>query len=267
MELSYRLMNPSGNITVLVETPVAPGERRAVAMHLMRLEPLSEQVGFLSNRSHGIRLDMAGGEFCGNATMSAAVCCAMDANLQNGSVPVEVSGEPDTMTVQLERQSDGSYRTTLNMPEPLAIEYRSVTDGERQLPIIRFAGITHIILEGPTPEGEARTIAEQQIQTLCAELGAEALGLQFLDLEQSCLTPLVSVPAAGTLCWESACGSGTAAVGAYLAEKTGAPVELTLEEPGGTLSIHTAPGEALRMSGTVTCLKRGTVEAEILSLK
>ena len=68
MNIKYYLLNPAGNITILVETPVKENDRRFVASLLMKEEPSCEQVGFLS----GNRLDMAGGEFCGNATRCTA---------------------------------------------------------------------------------------------------------------------------------------------------------------------------------------------------
>ncbi|MEE3312421.1 MAG: diaminopimelate epimerase, partial [Acutalibacteraceae bacterium] len=79
MEVTYSLFDPTGNITLLVETPISAAERVAVASKLMELEPKAEQVGFVSqdDADVDIRLDMAGGEFCGNATMSAAALAVM----------------------------------------------------------------------------------------------------------------------------------------------------------------------------------------------
>ncbi len=254
MELSYVLMNPSGNVTLLVTTPVSVGDRPFVASELMRQEPQAEQVGYLSSGNSGIRLDMAGGEFCGNATMSAAVYYAKESGLEVGTVPVEVSGMPGTITVDLEKQLDGSYRTTLDMPAPQSVSKETLPDG-RELPIVRFDGISHIILEQEAPKGIEKAEAEEMVRALCESLNVDALGLQYLDREQNRLTPLVYVPTAGTTCWESACGSGTAAVGAYLLAETGNPVDITLEEPAGTLRIEASENGTLRMSGTVTQLK------------
>jgi diaminopimelate epimerase len=51
------------------------------------------------------------------------------------------------------------------------------------------------------------------------------------------LTPLVYVPGGGTVFWENACASGSAAAGMYLAAKQGAPLSLTLRQPGGSLRV------------------------------
>lgn len=254
MELSYVLMNPSGNVTLLVTTPVPVGDRAFVASELMRQEPLAEQVGYLSSGKTGIRLDMAGGEFCGNATMSAAVCYAMDSDLEVGTVPVEVSGMPGTITVDLAKQADESYRTTLDMPSPQSVSKETLPDGS-VLPVVRFDGISHIILEREAPGVGEKEKAEAKARALCEYLKVDALGLQYFDRKQNRLTPLVYVPAAGTMCWESACGSGTAAVGAYLLAETGNPVDITLAQPGGMLTIEATANGVLRMSGTVIKMK------------
>ena len=69
MTIKYTVLDPAKNITIIVQTPVKKQDRRFVADLLMKQEPSSEQVGFLK----GNVLDMAGEEFCGNATRCAAV--------------------------------------------------------------------------------------------------------------------------------------------------------------------------------------------------
>ncbi len=69
MNIKYKLLNPSGNMTIIVTTPVNENDRRFVASKCMQIEPTCEQVGFLESNV----LSMAGGEFCGNATRCAAM--------------------------------------------------------------------------------------------------------------------------------------------------------------------------------------------------
>ena len=73
----YCLLDPTGNITILAGLPVGPEQRNdlpGIAASLMEKEPSAEQVGFLGpgDGNCDLSLTMAGGEFCGNATMSAA---------------------------------------------------------------------------------------------------------------------------------------------------------------------------------------------------
>ena len=67
-EARYILMDPSGNVTLLVLDPVPEERQPAVAAELMKKENRAEQAGFLSfpdDKKYDIALRMAGGEFCG----------------------------------------------------------------------------------------------------------------------------------------------------------------------------------------------------------
>ena len=75
MELEYTVWDPTKNITLLVSTPVERGAQAETAARLMAARPQVEQVGFLEPAAAPgaeLRLQMMGGEFCGNASMSAA---------------------------------------------------------------------------------------------------------------------------------------------------------------------------------------------------
>lgn len=250
-DIRYVLMDPAKNITILVETPTPPERRSALAAELMRLEPSAEQVGFLyADEGCDIALCMAGGEFCANATMSAAVCYAMREGLSSGVVRVRVSGLPSPVTAQVVSQPDGVWRAQVELPPPSAVDVVRFSDGQ-SLPVVFMPGITHVILDGETPGEDAQTLAKRR----CAQLHADALGMMYLDRAAGTLTPLVYVPAAGTLFWESACGSGTSAVGAYLAHETGRAVSVSLRQPGGVLEVSASPGGALYLRGTVARIK------------
>ncbi len=293
-EICYILMDPTKNMTILVETPVPPESQPSVAAKLMKLEPAAEQVGFLScagsaNHSErtstaswpnakdrpaqcAISLRMAGGEFCGNAAMSAAAYYSMCAGITEGQVSVQVSGTPVPVTVDIKRpenENAASRRAAVHMPHPVSVETVSFPEGQT-LPVVTFLGISHVIvnktdipfgtktLRDPAADMD-RKAAEEYARRWCSFLGTDALGLMFLNERESRLTPLVYVPAADTLFWESACASGTTAVGAWMAEKTGRPVALSLHQPGGTLKISTTPDGTLLLEGTVHCCYKKTV--------
>lgn len=80
MNIKYYLLNPAGNITILTKTPVNENDRRFVADLLMKAEPTAEQVGFVD----GNVLNMAGGEFCGNATRCASFITGFDEIICSG---------------------------------------------------------------------------------------------------------------------------------------------------------------------------------------
>lgn len=253
--VTYTLLDPTGNRTLLAETPVPEADQPEAARQLMAREPETEQVGFLSRSPGLVRLRMAGGEFCGNASLCAAALALLRTGRQAGTLPVAVSGTAEPVEVRLTSLPDGGWRGTVTMPLPLSIRQKPFPDGVTR-PVVRFPGIAHVILE----EAPDRETAQALAPAWCAGLGAEALGLMFLDEAKGALTPLVYVPAAGTLFWESSCASGTTAVGAYLAHRSGGPVAVPLTQPGGTLTIAARPGGPLLLTGTVTVRHSGRAE-------
>ena len=259
MELEYVLLDPTGNITALVQTPAPPQRQPELALALMAAEPAAEQVGFLSpgGADSEISLRMAGGEFCGNATMCAAVQYCAAAAPAGGTVRVRASGMLEPVTVAAVPLPDGSWRCRELLPRRPSLETVTLRLGAETLraPLLRFDAIAHLIL----PRDAERAEVERAAPEWCAALGAEALGCMLLDEAACRLTPLVWVPGAKTLFWERSCASGSAAVGAYLAQKTCGNVAVTLAQPGGDLRVEAAPVGKILLSGTVRTLKVGKI--------
>ena len=252
-DIRYALLDPTGNRTVLVESEVPRAEQPLVAKRIMEREPDAEQVGFVSPCPEGVAMRMAGGEFCGNATMSAAVLFAIDHGISDGVVPVAVSCQPDPVPVRVAALPDGCMRGEVDMPLPLSIGEEAFPDGVCR-PVVRFRGIAHVILESPLSRADAEACAPQW----CRYLDAASLGIMTVDRRAGTLLPLVYVPSADTLCWENSCASGTTAVGAYLAACAGVST-VSLRQPGGTLRVDMREGRLLLM-GTVRLMYRRVME-------
>ena len=94
MTIDYLVADPSGNTTILVLTPVPKEEHSALAAKLLALPGIeAEQVGYVTREAgKPLRVDMMGGEFCGNASRSAAAwALACDGGTQ-GVYDVSCSG-------------------------------------------------------------------------------------------------------------------------------------------------------------------------------
>ena len=253
-ELHYYLMDPTGNVTALVTDPVDPAMQPDAAAQLMQKEPTCEQVGFVT----GNRLRMAGGEFCGNASLSAAALfCRLNPlpNADERRVSLLVSGQKDPVEVLVKPQDDRRFFGTVAMPLPLsaapcALDFENETYA---LTRVDFAGMTHLIAAQPID----KKTAERAIRTWCATLGAEALGLMLLSENARRITPLVYVPAADTLVWESSCASGTAAAATALSRGQTGEKHYEFDEPGGRLSVDLSPGRLL-LSGQVAIKKESS---------
>lgn len=253
MELTYALMDPTGNMTVLVETPVPIAEQPQVASTIMTIEPLCEQVGFVVDAPNGCdtAIRMAGGEFCGNAAMCAAALHALHCGIKVEKVlRVGVSGRVVEIVVT---PSEDGFVCRVEMPPPKAII--TVEKLGLMLPVVLSDGISHVVLDGTVED----SIAETLVRELCEELRTEALGLMQIDLAAGTMKPLVYVPEAKTLFWENSCGSGTAAVGAYLHHTAGKAVSLPLQQPGGTLCVATDEAGKIFLQGTARLVRRSTV--------
>lgn len=284
-------MDPTGNITALVTTAVDVAEQPAVAAEIMVRHPDVEQVGFVtfaeieepSERDEAqipVSLRMAGGEFCGNATMCAAALYLLtkEAGAAVRTVKVKVSGAAAPLEVTLKRTDRASYdpetvtpmaagvcfEASVAMPPAIGIEDLKLSNGmlpgssSLKLPIVRMEGIAHVIIEpdsGFFGLKDDPALAETLLRGWCGVLDAECLGMMFLGEEQlKCdgpgtgnaaavrqMTPLVYVPGADTMFWENSCASGSAAAGIYLAAQAGTPVDITLAEPAGRLRVESDP--------------------------
>ena len=277
--IQYCIFDPTGNITALVETAVDVADQLSVASRIMELEPDVEQVGFVTyadgkaqaEENVPISLRMAGGEFCGNATMCAAALLAIRRGMQNHPVPeqviVKVSGAAAPLTVSLVQHAAYNYSAAVSMPPALRIGSVDLQISTAiSLPIVEMGGISHIIIEADSGFfgiKDDRALAESLLRQWCGVLGADCLGIMFLGEGAALrpMTPLVYVPGADTMFWENSCASGSAAAGMYLAAKSGAPVDVTFEEPAGRLRVESDPvtgrtvlhGSAILRGSTIFC--------------
>ena len=251
------MADPAGNRTAIVRYGVPKAERAKVAAAIMADPTLkAEQVGFETRPRYGDcigRLEMAGGEFCGNATMcSAALYMIVNDMPGEANVKVRVSGTKEPLDVRLVRRDAVSFDASVTMPPAVGIDELKLSDGMLpgndvlRLPVVRMEGIAHVIIEpdsGFFGLKDDSALAETLLRGWCGVLGAECLGMMFLDEGKGvrALTPLVYVPGADTMFWENSCASGSAAAGMYLAAKEGKPVDVTFSEPAGSLRVTSDP--------------------------
>ena len=273
MEISYCIFDPTGNITALVETEVEQAKQPAVAAEIMREHHDVEQVGFVRMYAGGkgpggasACLRMAGGEFCGNATMSSAALYARRNEEHFGDIvnaEVLVDGIEEPFSVQLRREDASCWAAGVKMPPAKSIDELRMTAEDfpaaefGTLPVVRMQGIDHIMIEEKSfyyNLKDNRELTESLIRTICGVLGSDCLGMMFLadGGRERVMTPLVYVPGADTMFWENSCASGSVAAGQYLAAAAGEAVKIALKEPGGTLVVESDPntGETWLYGGT-----------------
>lgn len=269
MKLHCITYDPTKNITILVDTPLDRIHYASVSRYLLHRHPHSEQVGFLESTSSSdasLRLQMMGGEFCGNATMSATAFLAEQDGLtlnESRTYCLEVSGVETLVTSRIKRLKNG-FQGTVSMPLPESFRTVHLPNGQTAEAVF-FPGIVHCIVPHDVL---SKTEAEYMISHLCHTLGAEACGLLRYNMEEQSFTPLVYVASTDTAVWESGCGSGSAALGASLATQAGNSIRIPLRQPGGTIEVsaHWQQGKinGLTISGFVQNLGSTIEEMSII---
>ena len=264
MTLQYTVIDPTKNITLLVTTPMPRVHYAEIASHLLALEPDAEQVGFLeSSDEQDAALQMMGGEFCGNATMSlGAWLCRNETEGVSRHFSLDVSGVDAPVSCDVSVVRHG-YIGTVSMPLPEKIETLTLPygDGEISLDAVFLPGICHIIAPNGTVQ---RHQAEDALRKWADILPMDAVGILLLDETAMYFDPLVYVKATDTAYWERGCGSGSAAIGAWITQKQGKGQCLSLKQPGGTIAVVTVWQDrtitSLTITGTVTLGKNKAVD-------
>lgn len=251
MELSFVKLSPTQNTTVLVDTPVPRGLQPEAARILLGHEGVGgEQAGFLEPATlpgARCRLQMMGGEFCGNATMSLAALWAQTDGIQPGEerdYELEISGSQTLVGCHIRRTNEG-FRGRVAMPLPREVAQRTIqTDsGLESVQAVVFEGITHLLLPaGRVKEAEIR----RRIGAWCREMEADALGVLRFDAQQGAMTPIVHVRCTDTTVNERGCGSGTAALAYVRALEAGGGWQGEVRQPGGIMR-----GEAVWRDGAI----------------
>ena len=229
--------SPSGNITSLVFTPVERKFHARISQEIMRSQPDVEQVGFIESADDPTalgRLQMMGGEFCGNAASAFFYVLAHQNHLQRAQF--EVSGKSAPLFAEMIDE-----KVELNLSERVQLWASHKLETAE---VVEMEGITHLLCEIPVPkdkESYARELlSENQL------LDCPAAGVIFYNQTgpQIQITPVVWVKATQTLVSESACASGTMALAVWMDRMNQYQGQfINVLQPGGAvISVRTTQG-------------------------
>ena len=242
MKWTVVMADPAGNRTAIVRGGVPKSDRGRVAEAVMADEQLrAEQVGFETRPLYGGslgRLEMAGGEFCGNAARSYGYLLCMEKGIDH--CKIEMSGTREQLEVICDPER-GTAAAQMPMPEKLEM---AGEDAEEIYPLVVSRGITHMICTD-------REFDEEFARRMIDKFGKNysAFGVQFVNGEK--LVPVVYVKASDSFCCESSCGSGSLAAAWFMARKEEDGFHgYNFEEPGGTIVVNIAKRQG-RYAGTV----------------
>lgn len=253
MRAEIQCLDPAGNLTAVVRTPVPADARLPLAKKVLA-QGRAEQVAFETRPRQGgrSRIEMMGGEFCGNAVRSFGYLTAMEQYAAGvHTLLVEITGaeEPVTVTADLDRGL-----AFAEMPLPTGLS--EVLVAGIAYPLVLCPGIVHLLVRDRDPDP---AFVRQALAAL-APTAPEAAGVLFL--RGQAMTPAVYVRETDSLVWESSCGSGSVAWSWYLAREQGLDGEraYTLSQPGGRITAYVRAGNgqvcSCRIGGPVGVLPR-----------
>ena len=246
MKIKYVKANPTENKTLLVQSDVPRSLQPSIAGAMLSADTDAEQVGFFekpSDHQAAVRLQMMGGEFCGNASISAAAEMAQEAGIKPGErkdILLEVSGAKGIVKCTV--QYDGAvYTGTVDMPLPNKFEKKTLEYKGRiyEVNVVFLPGITHVIFDKEVPGKNNAVFMEEAVKEWSRLFEAEAVGLIGFDEDTYTITPLVYVKSTDSLYWERGCGTGTAAAGVYMSYKYRQSVDIPVKQPGGIIIAKT----------------------------
>lgn len=211
------ILRPSGNDTALVKGIVAKKKRKEINDEIMRQYPNVEQVGFyeFDKNSKSGRLEMAGGEFCGNATRALAYLLLAG---KKGKISIKVSGAKQYLEAGIRR------KLTAYAQMPIKRSFSNVGTVSKNLWLVELEGISHLVtlLTKPYSQPALKRKAKRLLQENNLFSTLPAAGVMFIkgyETKDTAIEPIVWVRYIETFFYETACASGTCAIGLWYAKQ------------------------------------------------
>ncbi len=253
MNIDFVKVSPSQNMTVLITNYVPPKSYTHIAQSIMQYESIhAEQVGFIVAPKHSgavLRLDMSGGEFCGNGVLAAAAYGHYKRLTSEHTFTLEASGVSEPLHCTVQPTSSHVYQAQAEMPRPLSIKELSITHSGSTLHgrVVEMDGISHFLIDVWLDKQDFPLVMEQ----IADQLDQPAIGIiSYRKLAEGDyeMKPFVYVKTTGSQGFERSCGSGSLALGASLADLDKGN-SFALRQPGGVIQVDI--GDTYSISTTV----------------
>ncbi len=250
--IPFYKLSPSGNMTILFDGLYHSTKEREnyATQSLLPSHIGAEQAGFV-DIDKGI-LEMAGGEFCINATRCLALLMALKENFTqehtwSGSVhTAEFSNLPVQVKLIHDLKINNYYNVELTLPLPTMPPITSLDLG---IELVNLPGISHILIDQkklPFCAKDWKNQSESIIHKFDLEQ-TQALGCiwweqlpkhnQQSEFYNFFIHPIVCVKKPFAQHYENACGSGSLALTLYQYAKT-KKTNYIIQQPGGYLTLN-----------------------------
>ncbi len=215
-EIKYKILNPGGNKTALINgNEYTKNQKKLINKMIMDKYSQVEQVGFLSNKIN--RLEMAGGEFCMNATR----CAIYEYSKENKEkVELSVSGINKKLVGRI--LNDNKVEVKLDIGKNID----DLIEIKNDFVCVKIDGILIAILEEEKSKKYIQKLRENEEnaknelkQLMIIEINSKekAIGIMLLEKETGKIkiNPIVWVKEIDTVFYETACGSGSLGTAIY----------------------------------------------------
>lgn len=215
-KINYKIYNPGGNKTALIKgNEYTTNQKKLINKMIMEKYSQVEQVGFLSDKIN--RLEMAGGEFCMNATR----CAVYEYSKENkNEIKISVSGANQELTGRV--LSENKVELKLDICKNIA----ELIEVKKGIIYVKLDGILIAIFDEEKSKKYIRKLKENEEKTkneikqlMIKEIKTEdkAIGIMLLEKnpDKIKINPVVWVKDIDTVFYESACGSGSLGMAIY----------------------------------------------------
>lgn len=233
------IASPCGNVTGIVYDKLLEADRKMLNQNIMdswkklqSTDPEIEQCCFITkaiNPNALARVEMFGGEFCGNATRSAIWLITKGENYE-GLIEVSGVSRPLKFTVK---------DKLVDLEMPLPIEGK-LTEEVQEGVLVYLDGITHLVIDTQDIQSaNPREVMESLLKENKYDCNSfPAFGVSCYSQKTGEAKFCVWVQAVDTIFDETACGSGTCSIGIAIAAKIKQSISLNVIQPSGS-SIQT----------------------------
>ncbi len=231
-EYEFTILRPGGNDQMLIKGIIPNDQKRKINDEMIRRFPNVEQVSFyeFDQKNKLARLELAGGEFCGNATRSLAYLLL---NGKKGQIRIRVSGTTKKLIAGIKKEGTAFAQMPINNP-------KSIRKLNSNIFRVDLEGITQLIyLQNQQIDlKKLKKLASEILQKENLIYSVPAAGVMFIKEKGDFIDmePVVWVRDIETLLYETACASGTAAVGLWKASQENNPyTEVKIQQPTGKI--------------------------------
>ena len=254
--VGYTILDPSGNVTALVQDQTIDVDdaslRKKINDAILKANPEVEQVGFLTSVEADIdgkrqkvwKIQMAGDEFCGNASRAFACYLIESGLVEKLNFPMMCSGNNNVLSAKVEKRGDKKYYSNVDIPIKKDVKdfiftkqikqgtlkdvlasaipetspgvIRKIENTPVDVDVVKLDGITHVLVDIAKFPMESELICKQRARNIIKALGLQnepAVGVIWCRFQTNTINPFVWVKDVDTIYYENACGSGSLAYG------------------------------------------------------